>query len=137
MSEHIEYIVHENGINEIILHADDREVVDEYMNTIEKLIVQEIEDDSITIVRLLVNLTQTRNIPPFAYITKKGRRMLHEHFRDRDKIHLRGVMLARHDEMTIASLAETFIKLLPIDAQMKPFEGNQREEAIAWLLSDN
>lgn len=136
MSDNIEHIIHENGINEIILHADDREVVDAYMGVVEGLVTAAIESEDSSTIHLLVNLTQTRNAPPFSYITKKGRNLLHEHFKDRKKFQLRSVLLARQDEMTIVSLAESFFRLLPVDAKMKAFESHQRDNAIAWLLSD-
>ena len=137
MSETVEHIVHENGINEIILHKDDRQVVDDYMAIIETLLIEEIEREEDQPVRILVDLTKTLNVPPFAYITTKGRKILSKHYKDRDKIHVRGILLAKHDEMTIVSLAEALFKLLPVDAKMKPFEGRHRVQAIEWLLADD
>lgn len=136
MSDNVEHIIHENGINEFILHSDDRGVVDEYISYLEELVVKAIENDGNDKIHVLINLTQTQNIPPFTYITKQERNLLHKYHDDRDKIHIRSAALARHDEMTIISLFEAFLKLLPVDAKVKSFESNQREQAIEWLLEE-
>ena len=136
MAEHIEHILHDNDVHEIIFLDANRHAVDAYMNLLESLIVEKIESGSTEKLHVLLNLTQTRDLPPFSYITKQGRKMLHEHMHDRGKLHLRTAFLARHDEMMVLSLAESFIKLMPVDMQVKVFEANQRDEAIDWVLSE-
>lgn len=136
MAEHIEHIEHDNGIHEIIFLDASRHAVDEYMNTLEELVTPIVENNSVTKLFFIANLTQSHDLPSFSYITRQGRKLLHEHLSDRDKFHLRGAFLAKHDEVLVLSLAESFIKLMPVDMIMKVFEEESRDEAINWLLAD-
>jgi stage II sporulation SpoAA-like protein len=136
MAEYIEHAVHDNGIHEITFLDTKREAVDAYMSLLESLIAEMLERDSPEKLAILLNLTQTSELPAFSYITKKGRHMLLGHLKDRDKLHVRTAFLAQQNAMMVLSLAENFIKLLPVDMQMKAFEGNQRDEAIDWVLAD-
>jgi len=130
----IEHIEHDAGYHEVIFLADSRPAVDAHMAVVKTLLQDAIASDEIVTVHLVINLTQIKNVPPFAYLTKSGRKILQQFAKNRDKLHLRGVFLAKHNEMSILSLAENFIKLLPVDATIKPFE--DRHAAIAWLLKD-
>lgn len=136
MAEHIEHILHDNGIHEILFLDANRQAVDAYMSQMELLVTERLESDSPEQLNILINLTQTHDLPPFSYLTKKVRHMLHEHLQDRGRLHLRNAILARHDAMMVMSLFESFMKLLPIDMEMKIFEANQRENAIHWILAD-
>lgn len=136
MSEHIEYIEYDNGIHEFIFLNTNREAVNDYVNQLEALIKAMIEDDSATMLRFMVNLTETRDLPAFSYITNQGRRMLQGFLKDRGKFHLRGAFLAKQNKMMVLSLTESFIKLIPVDINVKVFEENSRDEAINWLLAD-
>jgi hypothetical protein len=134
MSEHLEAILHENGIHELIFHSEHRQVVDEYFAWIEATVLKLAETSDTVNIRLLLNFVHARDLPPFTYLTSQGRKLLSHHSQDLAKLHIRGAFLARQDEMLVLSLIETFFKILPIDAKMKPFPVNEREKAIAWLL---
>lgn len=136
MAEHIEHKVHDNGIHEVIFLIADHEVVDRYMNLMEALIEKIIDSDSPQKLSILLDMTRTLDLPPFSYITRQGRKLLHDHLKGRDKLHLRTAFLARHDELLVLSLAENFFKLLPVDIHMRVFEAGQREQAISWLLAE-
>jgi hypothetical protein len=136
MSQHIEHSLHDKGIHEITFWEANHDAVDTYINLMESLITEIMESDAPQKCRLLLNLTQTQDLPAFAYVTKQGRKMLHGHLKDREKLHLKAAFLARHDEMLVLSLAENFLKLMPVDMDMKIFDENQRDEATTWLLSE-
>lgn len=134
MSSLVEHVVHENGIHEIIFHDSSRAAVDAYMDLLESIAFEHVEAGKTVLA--LVNFTQVHTIPPIAYLTKKGRGLIHEHLGDRDKLHLRGAMLAPSEMQITLSLAQTFINLLPIDFTMQTFLPEQRSAAIDWILGN-
>ena len=136
MAKHIEHTIHDNGIHEIIFLDANHEAVNIYIDLMETLITEMIESDVPQKLHLLLNLTRTQDLPAFSYVTKQGRKMLHGHLKDREKLHIRSAFLARHDEMMVLSLAESFIKLMPVDMTVKVFDENQHGEAINWILSN-
>lgn len=136
MAEYIEHTVHDNGIHEITYLEANRHAVDVYIELMESLLEEMLEDDSIEKVRILVNLTKTRELPAFSYLTSQGRKLVHEHLKDRAKFRVRSAFLAKHDEIMVMSLAESFLKLMPVDMKIKIFEADLRDEAIQWILSD-
>lgn len=136
MVEYIEHTLDENGIHEIIFLEAHHHAVDSYMNLMEALVKEMIESDEIDKLRVMVNLTKSPDLPSFSYITSKGRKLLHGHLKDRAKFHVRAAFVAKHDEMMVMSLAENFLKLMPVDMKAKVFDGALRDEAINWILSD-
>jgi hypothetical protein len=135
MSEHVELIEHDDGIHEIIFHEATRQAVDDYMILVERIIEKQIAGRE-PVACVLLNLSHS-GVPPFAYITQKGRSLLHEHHKERDAIHLKSAFLAKDSAKAVLSLAETFIKMLPIDATFKVFDWTKRSDAEAWLLSND
>ena len=134
MSDLITVTEHDNGIHEIKFHEATRHAVDEYLHTVESILTKQIAGQE-AIAHILLDLTDS-GVPPFAYITQQGRKLLHEHHRERAAIHLRLAFLAKDGAKTVLSLAEAFIKMLPIDASFKVFDWTKRHEAEDWLLSN-
>jgi hypothetical protein len=136
MAEHIEHSLHDNGIHEITFLNAERHAVDAYMSLMDSLVTEMLENDSIGKLRLMVDLTKSHDLPSFSYITSKGRKLLHDHLKDRAKFHVRAGFVAKHDEIMVMSLAENFLKLMPVDMKVKVFEADMRDEAIIWILAD-
>ena len=134
MSETVNLTEHDNGIHEVVFHEATRQAVDDYMTIVTSIIEKQLAGAEAK-VHLLVDLSES-GAPPFAYITQEGRKMLHEHHHDREGIHLKGAFLAKDSTKTVLSLAETFIKMLPIDASFKVFDWTKRHDAEDWLLND-
>lgn len=133
MTEKIEVIEHNNGIHEVIFHESTRQAVDEYMQVVESILKKQIAGEE-PVIRLLLDLSES-GAPPFAYITRQGRKLLHDHHHDRAAINLKSAFLAKDGTKTVLSLAEAFISLLPFDATFKVFDWTKRSEAEEWLLS--
>src|SRR5262245_35263523 len=134
MTEHLTLIEHDNGIHEIILHAATRQAVGEYFILVETILKKQIAGQE-PVAHLLLDLSES-GAPPFTYLTQQGRKMLHEHHHERDAIHLKMAFLAKDNTKTVLSLAESFVKLLPIDATFKIFDWTKRHDAEEWLLSN-
>ena len=134
MGELITVTEHRNGIHEIRFHTATRHAVDEYLQTVESILSRQVAGQE-AVAHLLLDLTDS-GVPPFAYIIQQGRKILHEHHRERDVIHLRLAFLAKDGDKTVLSLAETFVNMLPIDATFKVFDWTKRHEAEEWLLSN-
>jgi hypothetical protein len=134
MTEHITLTEHDNGIHEIKLHAATRQVVDEYFTHIEAILKKQVVGQE-PVASILVDLSES-GAPPFTYLTQQGRKLLHEHHRERDAIHVKIAFLAKDSTKTVLSLAEAFVKLLPIDASFKIFDWTKRHDAEEWLLNN-
>jgi hypothetical protein len=134
MTEHITLTEHSNGIHEIKWHAATRQVVDEYFTHIEAILKKQVVGQE-PVAYILVDLSQS-GAPPFTYLTQQGRKLLHEHHRERDAIHVKIAFLAKDSTKTVLSLAEAFVKLLPIDASFKIFDWTKRHDAEEWLLNN-
>ena len=134
MTEHITVIEHDNGVHEIILHEATRQVVDDYFTQVEAILKKQIAGQEL-LAHILLDLSES-GAPPFSYLTQQGRKMLYEHHHERDAIHLRMAFLAKDSTKTVLSLAEAFVKLLPIDVTFKIFDWTKRHDAEEWLLSN-
>ena len=134
MTEHITVTEHDNGVHEIIFHAATRQVVDEYFTQVEAILKKQIAGQE-PLAHILLDLSES-GVPPFSYLTRQGRKMLHEHHHERDAIHLRMAFLAKDSTKTVLSLAESFVKMLPIDATFKIFDWTKRHDAEEWLVSN-
>lgn len=130
----VELIEHPEGYYEAIFHDGSRDAVAMYIDMVEKLILHHLEAQDTA--RLLINLSEGK-MPPIAALSQQARRMLQQHRQDREKLHMRGAFLATSDEALILTLAQSFIKLMPIDANMQTFTTEHRAKAIVWLLEDN
>lgn len=133
MSDYLTLIEHDNGIHELIFHEATRHAVDEYLGIVETILEKQLAGGE-AIIHLLIDLSEA-GAPPFAYITQQGRKMLHEHHKERDAIHLKSAFLAKDSTKTVLSLAETFVKMLAIDASFKVFDWTKRHDAEDWLLN--
>lgn len=134
MTKLIEMSMHSNGIYEIIFHATNRAAVDEYMATLEEILVQKIENEET--VRVMIDMTQVNTLPPIAYVTEKGRQIVRDHFADRDKVHIRSAFIADRAMQITLSIAQSLMNLLPIDATIEVFAPEERQQAEDWL-NDN
>lgn len=128
-----ERILHDNGIQELIYHEATREAVDRYLEVFEQIINETVQSGVIG--RVLVNFV-TPVLPPVAYVTKQGRRLVTAHFADRDKIRIRSAILAPASAKPIISLMQTFLSMLPMEVTIANFVPEQRIDAENWLLSD-
>ena len=134
MAEHLTLTEHSNGIHEIKFHAATREVVDEYFTQVEAILKKQIAGQE-PVAHILLDLSES-GAPPFSYLTQQGRKLLHEHHHERDAIHLKTAFLAKDSTKTVLSLAESFVKMLPIDASFKIFDWTKRRDAEEWLLNN-
>lgn len=134
MTEHLTLIEHTNGIHEIILHAAIRQVIDEYVIHVKRILINQIAGQE-SVAHILLDVSKS-GAPPFAYLTQQGRKLLHEHHHERDAIHLKMAFLAKDSTKTVLSLAEAFVKMLPIDVAFKMFDWTKRNDAEEWLLTN-
>ncbi|MGB7339020.1 MAG: hypothetical protein WBC91_09025 [Phototrophicaceae bacterium] len=137
MPEPIEHISRDDGIQEIIFHAADATVIDLYLKIVESLLLKTINDEAGSVLRVLLNLTQTDKIPPFSHIIQKARTLLKTYAKSHKAIQIRVAVLVPKKELTTVSLLEVFSQLLPIDAKLKSFEEEARDAAITWILTVN
>ena len=130
----VELVEHSEGYHEVVFHDGSRLAVEAYMTILESMMIKHVEANDTA--RVLINLSEGK-VPSITLMGQNVRRLLHEHRNERERLHLRGAFLASSTDAMILSLSQSFIALMPIDANMHTFTSEHRADAIAWLLEDS
>jgi hypothetical protein len=132
MDEHCRHIAHEIGIHELILLTGTKEAVDCYTQKIGALFLSTPQDETL---RYILNGTEAP-LPPIQYFVNESNRFENEHkFTCKGRL---AILYRRDPFWTVASRIVTMLNMFYRGRLLiMLFDGNDRQEAINWLLRND
>lgn len=128
----VDYILHDNGIHEFIFYESSRKAVDAWITKTEEITAASEATPDQT-VRYLYNQV-TSGMQPANYAFRRSQDMIKKYPK---RARSRTVFLTNPG--FFVSLMDAFVKLLRTEDKdrVQFINGDKRDEAIAWLLSDS
>lgn len=132
MTEHCQYIQHENGIHEIILLTAIKDTVDCYYEIVERLFLNKPDHETL---RYILNATQC-DLPPLRYFVQQS--LAYE----KKYPHLGpGRLVVLHPRNAFWWVVSSTVNVVNLvqkgTLEVHLFGEMQREQAIEWLLQDD
>lgn len=120
----------ENGVHEFIFRESSREAIDEFFRQLEPILKNTPDTD---VARYIVDVTQADRAVSMMGIIQRFRKLETSMPR-----RARGRTALLHPQGSMLSFVDGLIRALaPTQDQTKFFTAGKRDEALAWVLSDN
>lgn len=123
-STHCTIEQHTNGIHEFCFLKPGRQSIDVALDALDDLLTNTPLDG-----QLFILWDLRGGIPPISYTFQRIKAMLRNH-PERAIVRIAFV----HSGGSLARMAQTFLDLLTTQSKRRMFNGDQYEEAVAWLL---
>lgn len=130
-NEYVTYEQLDNGIHRIELRDNARTSVDAYLQIVDKVISDAIEEQ-VDLVRMMIVISSDQ-MPSLQYLANGAKKVLARH---PNRPNFRNVYVFRHNFM--ANLLQMFIKMIVQRSsdKMNFFPMKNLDEAMVWLLED-